>query len=134
VANLLTVSRILEPRQSNLDQILVAYPGVSSVAPTVVPGDGSAHLGLLLNIFDPLPCTKGYEATPRRAGNEVADTPVNAQAHCAEPYYNPIDVAGRTTPQAGGPAPPRRPGVRRTASAETTSATTGDAPPRPARA
>jgi phospholipid/cholesterol/gamma-HCH transport system substrate-binding protein len=103
VANLLTVSRILEPRQSNLDQILVAYPGVASVAPTVVPGDGTAHLGLVLNIFDPLPCTKGYEATPRRAGNQVADTPVNAQAHCAEPYSNPIDVRGaQNVPQPSG--------------------------------
>ena len=103
VANLLTVSRILEPRQSNLDQILVAYPSVTSVSPSVVPGDGTAHLGLVLNIFDPLPCTKGYEATPRRAGNEVADTPVNAQAHCAEPYLSPIDVRGaQNVPQPGG--------------------------------
>jgi len=103
VANLLTVSRILEPRQSNLDQILVAYPSVASVSPSVVPGDGTAHLGLVLNIFDPLPCTKGYEATPRRAGIEVADTPVNAQAHCAEPYLSPIDVRGaQNVPQPGG--------------------------------
>lgn len=104
LANLLTVSRILQPRQSNLDQILVAYPGISSVAPTVVPGDGTAHLGLALNIFDPLPCTKGYEATPRRAGNQVADTPVNAQAYCAEPTGSPIDVRGaQNVPRAGGP-------------------------------
>jgi len=103
VANLLTVSRILEPRQSNLDQILVVYPGISSVAPTVVPGDGSAHLGLVLNVFDPPPCTQGYEATPRRAGNEVADTPVNAQAHCAAPDNSPIDVRGaQNVPQPGG--------------------------------
>lgn len=104
LANLLTVSRILQPRQSNLDQILVAYPGIASVAPTVVPGDGTAHLGLALNIFDPLPCAKGYEATPRRAGNEVADTSVNAQAYCAEPPGNPIDVRGaQNVPHAGGP-------------------------------
>jgi phospholipid/cholesterol/gamma-HCH transport system substrate-binding protein len=102
VANLLTVSRIAEPPQSNLEQILVVYPGVSSVAPRVVPGDGTAHLGLVLNVFDPPPCTKGYEATPRRAGNEVADTPVNAQAHCAEPYNSPIDVRGaQNVPQRG---------------------------------
>ena len=57
----------------------------------------------MLNIFDPLPCTKGYEATPRRAGNQVADTRVNAQAHCAEPYYSPIDVRGaQNVPQPGG--------------------------------
>jgi phospholipid/cholesterol/gamma-HCH transport system substrate-binding protein len=104
LANLLTVSRILQPRQSNLDQILVAYPGIASVAPTVVPGDGTAHLGLALNIFDPLPCAKGYEATPRRAGNQVADNTVNAQAYCAEPPGSPIDVRGaQNVPHAGGP-------------------------------
>jgi phospholipid/cholesterol/gamma-HCH transport system substrate-binding protein len=104
LANLLTVSRILQPRQSNLNQILVAYPAIASVAPSVVPGDSTAHLGLALNIFDPLPCTEGYEATPRRAGNQVADTPVNAQAYCAQPPASPIDVRGaQNVPHAGGP-------------------------------
>ena len=65
------------------------------MAPTVVPGEGSAHLGLVLNMFDPPPCTMGYEATPRRAGNQVADTPVNAQAYCAAPDSGPVDVRGR---------------------------------------
>jgi phospholipid/cholesterol/gamma-HCH transport system substrate-binding protein len=104
VANLLTVSRIAEPRQSNLDQILVSYPQIASVAPSVVPDDGTAHLGLALNIFDPLPCTKGYEATPRRAGNQVADTSANHQAFCAEPQGSPVDVRGsQNVPRAGRP-------------------------------
>jgi phospholipid/cholesterol/gamma-HCH transport system substrate-binding protein len=104
VANLLTVSRIAEPRQSNLDQILVSYPQIASVAPSVVPDDGTAHLGLALNIFDPLPCTKGYEATPRRAGNQVADTSANRQAFCAEPQGSPVDVRGsQNVPRAGRP-------------------------------
>ena len=83
------------------------------MAPTVVPGDGSAHLGLVLNVFDPLPCTKGYEATPRRAGNEVADTPVNAQAHCAEPDNSPIDVRDVRGPAAGTVIRPRASAVTR---------------------
>lgn len=104
VANLLTVSRIAEPRQSNLDQILVSYPQIASVLPSVVPGDGTAHLGLALNIFDPLPCTKGYEATPRRAGNQVADMSANPQAFCAEPQGSPVDVRGsQNVPRAGRP-------------------------------
>ncbi len=103
LANLLTVTRIVQPRQSNLNQILVSYPGIASVTPTVVPGDGTAHLGLALNIFDPLPCTKGYEATPRRAGNEVADTVANGQAYCAEATGSPVDVRGaQNVPQPGG--------------------------------
>lgn len=104
IANLLTVSRITEPRQANLAQILVAYPQVTAVAPTVVPGDGTAHLGLALNVFDPLPCTKGYEATPRRSGAGVADTPANAQAYCAEPPGSPTDVRGaQNVPRATTP-------------------------------
>ncbi|HEY0813831.1 MAG TPA: MlaD family protein [Pseudonocardia sp.] len=112
LANLLTVSRIVEPRQSNLDQILVTYPGVTSVTPSVAPGDGTAHLGLALDIFDPLPCTKGYEATPRRAGNQVLDTPANAKAYCAEAPTSSVDVRGaQNAPRArfhGAPAS-RRP-------------------------
>jgi phospholipid/cholesterol/gamma-HCH transport system substrate-binding protein len=69
-----------------------------------VPDDGTAHLGLALNIFDPLPCTKGYEATPRRAGNQVADTSANRQAFCAEPQGSPVDVRGsQNVPRAGRP-------------------------------
>ena len=108
IANLLTVSRIAEPRQANLAQILVAYPAISAAGPTVVPGDGTAHLGLVLNIFDPYPCTKGYEGTVRRSGADVTDTPANARAYCAEPRGSTIDVRGAqnvpraTTPSGAG--------------------------------
>jgi phospholipid/cholesterol/gamma-HCH transport system substrate-binding protein len=129
LANLLTVSWILQPRQSNLNQLLVSYPGISSVTPTVVPGDSTAHLGLALNIFDPLPCTMGYEATPRRAGNQVANNSVNTHAYCAETAGSPVDVRGaQNVPQAGGPgthAAHRKSGAPR--APNTTSATTGDA-------
>ncbi len=104
IANLLTVSRVAEPRQANLSQILVSYPAIAAAGTTVVPGDGTAHLGLALNVFDPLPCTNGYEGTPRRSGADVADTPVNAQAYCAEPRGSTIDVRGaQNVPQATTP-------------------------------
>jgi len=104
IANLLTVARIAEPRQANLSQILVSYPAISAAGTTVVPGDGTAHLGLALNVFDPLPCTSGYEGTPRRSGADVADTPANARAYCAEPRGSTIDVRGsQNVPQATTP-------------------------------
>lgn len=67
VGSLLTVCRVAEPRQANLAQILVAYPAIAAAGPTVMPGDGTAHLGLVLEVFDPYPCTKGYEGTVRRS-------------------------------------------------------------------
>jgi phospholipid/cholesterol/gamma-HCH transport system substrate-binding protein len=111
IANLLTVAQIAQPRQANLSQILTAYPGIAANAYTVVPGDGTAHLGLVLNVFDPYPCTAGYEGTTRRSGADVADTPVNADAYCAEPPGSPIDVRGaQNVPEAATPKP--SPGAR----------------------
>jgi phospholipid/cholesterol/gamma-HCH transport system substrate-binding protein len=113
VANLLTVSRIAEPRQSDLDQLLVTYPGVIANAYTAVPDDGTAHLGLVLNVFDPFPCENGYQGTQHRAGNDVADIPANSAAFCDEPRGSPTDVRGAqnapvaprsTTPRATAPS------------------------------
>jgi phospholipid/cholesterol/gamma-HCH transport system substrate-binding protein len=107
VADLLTVARVAEPRQAGLRQLLVTYPAFASVAYTVAPGDGTAHLGLAVNLFDPYACTQGYEGTERRSGNDIADTPVNADAYCAEPPGSPIAVRGaQNIPRAETPQPP----------------------------
>jgi phospholipid/cholesterol/gamma-HCH transport system substrate-binding protein len=108
VADLLTISRVAEPRQAALRQILVTYPGVTTTTYTVVPGDGTAHLGLVLsNLFDPPPCTRGYEGTDRRPGSDVSDAPINRKAYCAEPPGSPIDVRGaQNVPHAKTPTPP----------------------------
>lgn len=107
IADLLTISRVAEPRQAALRQILVTYPGVTSTTYTVVPGDGTAHLGLVLsNLFDPPPCTRGYEGTNRRPGSDVSDAPINRKAYCAEPPGSPIDVRGaQNVPHAKTPMP-----------------------------
>jgi phospholipid/cholesterol/gamma-HCH transport system substrate-binding protein len=97
-ANLLTTSNLLVTRQAGLEQIFVAYPILSAGAQTVVPGDGTAHLGLVLNLFDPPPCTKGYLPYDQyRGGNgpeNLADRPAKSDAYCAEPKGSPIDVRG----------------------------------------
>jgi phospholipid/cholesterol/gamma-HCH transport system substrate-binding protein len=108
IANLLTVSRIAEPRQDNLRQVLTTYPGITAVGYTAAPGDGSAHLGLVINTFDPFPCARGYEGTPHRAGNDLEETPVNPDAFCAEPKGSPTTVRGaQNAPNSATPKPAR---------------------------
>lgn len=108
ISNLLTVSRIQQPRQAGLRQILVTYPVVAASLATIVPYDGTAHLGLVLNADDPPPCQKGYEDTERRPGADVTDIPANKKAYCAEPPGSPTDVRGAqnvpgaATPKAAG--------------------------------
>jgi phospholipid/cholesterol/gamma-HCH transport system substrate-binding protein len=107
IADLLTVSRVAEPRQAGLRQILVTYPGAAADSYTVTPGDGTAHFGLVLNMFDPYPCTQGYEGTKRRPGSDMSYEPLNRDAYCAEPPGSPIDVRGaQNVPDAATPMPP----------------------------
>jgi phospholipid/cholesterol/gamma-HCH transport system substrate-binding protein len=106
VADLLTVSRVVEPRQDGLAQLLVTYPGVTSTSYTALPGDRTAHLGLAINLFDPYACTRGYEGTDRRPGSDVERTPFNADAYCAEPPGSGINVRGaQNVPRAATPEP-----------------------------
>ncbi|GAA4411769.1 MlaD family protein [Actinokineospora soli] len=105
-ANLLTTSNLMVTRQDGLELALVAYPVVAVGPKTVVP-DGRAHLGLALNLFDPPPCTRGYEGTKHRAGNELTPVPENAGAYCAEPVGSPISVRGsQNAPYGGKPVQP----------------------------
>ena len=113
VANLLTTSNILATRRDGLRQVLVTYPLTVAGAHTVAPGDGTAHLGLVLNLFDPPPCVKGYEDTTRRAGNDTDQAELNDQAYCAEPEGSPISVRGaQNAPFGGTVADPSRADVR----------------------
>ncbi|MGQ0576141.1 MAG: MlaD family protein [Pseudonocardia sp.] len=109
VANLLTISRIQEPRQDGLRQVLVTYPALSAAVPTLAPGDGTAHLGLVLtNENNPPACRAGYEDTVHRPGVDVTNVPVNEDAFCAEPPGSPTNVrgaqnvSGAATPMAAG--------------------------------
>ena len=107
VADLLTISRVAQPRQDGLQQLLVTYPGLAANTYTVAPGDASVHLGLAINLFDPYACTRGYESTDRRAGNDVEEVPQNREAYCAEPPGSEINVRGaQNVPRAQTPMPP----------------------------
>lgn len=108
-ANLLTTSSIVAVRNDGLEYALVAYPVLAAAGQGLLR-DGTAHLGLALNLFHPPPCTKGYEATPTRSGNETGPGgPLPDQTYCAEPPGSPINVRGSANaPFNGVPAPPPR--------------------------
>jgi phospholipid/cholesterol/gamma-HCH transport system substrate-binding protein len=95
IRELLTLSRITDSHLRGIQNVLQLYPGLAAAIPTILPGDGTAHLGLVLNINDPPTCIKGYEATVTRTGTEVTPPkPLNYRAYCREPIYSPIDVRG----------------------------------------
>ncbi|GGM52068.1 ABC transporter substrate-binding protein [Longimycelium tulufanense] len=112
IANLLTTSDIMRTRTAGLEQVLVTYPLVVGGSFTVLPGDGTAHFGLALNTFDPPPCTRGYEGTRQRPGNDTGPVPLNTGAYCAEPLGSPIVVRGaQNAPYGGRPAQPNATGT-----------------------
>ncbi|OLF10994.1 ABC transporter substrate-binding protein [Actinophytocola xinjiangensis] len=114
-ANLLTATDIVALRQDGVEYTLVAYPLLSAAGQGLLAADpGQAHLGLALNLFNPPPCTRGYERTDRHDGTDGSSTgtPVPANTYCAEPPGSPINVRGSANvPYGGQPAvasPPRQ--------------------------
>ncbi len=94
LANLLTVTRIVQPRLAGVEQVLVTYPALSAAAPTVVPGDGRVHFGLVLNIADPPYCRNGY-LTPDngwRPATAKDFIPMDTSVRCNE--APPVDSRG----------------------------------------
>ncbi|WP_116101240.1 MCE family protein [Amycolatopsis thermalba] len=107
-ANLLTTSNLLLTRQDGIQQVLVSYPVLAVGARSVAPGDGTAHLGLALNLFDPPVCTKGYMSPEQyRTGAETTPREPNLNSYCAEPAGSPIGVRGaQNAPYNGVPVDP----------------------------
>ncbi|MFJ8911404.1 MCE family protein [Amycolatopsis sp. NPDC102389] len=109
-ANTLTTAQITSARTDAIEELLVAYPIISAFSRSTSP-DGTGHLGVVFNFFDPVSCTKGYEGTKQRPANDTTEAPVNTQAYCAEPPGSPTGVRGsQNAPYAGKPpAVPARP-------------------------
>ncbi|HKN53654.1 MAG TPA: ABC transporter substrate-binding protein, partial [Amycolatopsis sp.] len=102
-ANLLTTAQITSARTDSVEELLVAYPVISAFSPTT-GSDGTGHLGVVFNFFDPVSCTKGYEGTKQRPANDLTEAPVNLNAYCAEPPGSPTGVRGaQNAPYAGKP-------------------------------
>jgi phospholipid/cholesterol/gamma-HCH transport system substrate-binding protein len=102
LTNLVTIGQVTVSRTSGIEQMLVTYPDVVAGGFTVVPGDGTAHFGLVLNLDDPPACTKGYEGTKRLDPNQTTDLPaLNTAARCDEPRGSRTAVRGAQNAPGG---------------------------------
>ncbi|WP_020575525.1 MlaD family protein [Actinopolymorpha alba] len=106
LANLVTSGQIVRARLRGVQQVLILYPyvvrgGYTVIAPDPKTGHYTAHFGLQLAL-EPGSCRKGYEGTRRRAPQQVAPTPANTAAKCAD-----RTTTMRGAQNAPGPAPPR---------------------------
>jgi phospholipid/cholesterol/gamma-HCH transport system substrate-binding protein len=103
LANLITVGQVTTARVDGIEQLLVTYPDVVVGGYTVVPGDGTAHFGLVLS-QQPGVCTQGYEGTRRTSPQQTTGLPpVNTGARCTLPRGSASAVRGAQN--APGPAP-----------------------------
>jgi phospholipid/cholesterol/gamma-HCH transport system substrate-binding protein len=59
LGNLVSINGVAARRLPGIEQILVVYPMVVAGGFTVTPGDGTAHLGLVVNLDDPPSCKYG---------------------------------------------------------------------------
>lgn len=95
IANFITLGNITTARIDGIRQLIVTYPYVVEGGFTVVPGDGTAHFGLVLNVDKPPACTVGYEGTKKVEPNRTANLPpVNWDAHCAAARGSGVNVRG----------------------------------------
>lgn len=103
LANLVTVGQVTSVNNDGLRQILVTYPDVVAGSFTVLPGDGTAHFGIVLNANDPPACLKGYGATRRTDPDQTSNLPpVNTSARCSAAPGSGSDVRGaQNAPGAG---------------------------------
>jgi phospholipid/cholesterol/gamma-HCH transport system substrate-binding protein len=94
LGNLITVNGVAARRLPGLEQILVEYPIVVSGGFTVAPGDGTAHLGLVVNANNPPPCqyrqgschsVRGANAAPGGGGPDPTPAPLGGPARPAAP-------------------------------------------------
>jgi phospholipid/cholesterol/gamma-HCH transport system substrate-binding protein len=105
LGNLVTVNGIAARQVAGIEQILVVYPLAVAGGFTVAPGDGTAHLGLVVNVNDPPACVYGQSpncSTAERANGSGVRSASNA----------PRAGSPANPPSSGGAAaPPPGPGV-----------------------
>jgi phospholipid/cholesterol/gamma-HCH transport system substrate-binding protein len=108
LGNLITVNGIAVRRLDGIEQILVEYPLVVAGGFTVAPGDGTAHLGLVVNAGDPPSCNyrasgQAYQCTggERARGSGVRSSNKAPRGGAAP---QPAAIGGATNWPAGSPA------------------------------
>jgi phospholipid/cholesterol/gamma-HCH transport system substrate-binding protein len=95
LSNFVTIGQVTTSRVNGIEQMLVTYPDVVAGGYTVVPGDGTAHFGLVLNVDNPKACTAGYGGTHRIGPDQTTNLPpVNTGARCTLPRGSASTVRG----------------------------------------
>ncbi|TSD95087.1 MCE family protein [Skermania sp. ID1734] len=105
------------PKAFNLKPLLQLLPGLSIGGSGVAPGDGTVHLGLVLETNNPVSCTVGYESTYQMLAQMKAqnpnfddsrdDIPFNTNAGCKVPEGNATDVRGQKSVIYDDPSVPQ---------------------------
>ena len=106
LTNFITIGQVTTSHINGIEQLMVTYPDVVAGGYTVVPGDGTAHFGLVLNSNDPKACTAGYGGTKRIGPDQTTNLPpLNTGARCTLPRGSASSVRGaQNAPPSGGGA------------------------------
>lgn len=95
LTNFITIGQVTTAHVNGIEQLLVTYPDVVAGGYSVVPGDGTAHFGLVLNVNDPKACTAGYGGTQRIGPDQTKNLPpANTRAGCTLPRGSSSSVRG----------------------------------------
>lgn len=117
LGNLSQVTSAVAPRAMALNYLLTFLPALAAGAGSAAPGDGTLHLGLLLETDNPPPCTQGYEGTRAivdRMKRENPDFdefrdefPTNFAANCTAPLGSATGVRSANRIAYADPATPQ---------------------------
>ena len=104
LTNLVTVGQVTVTRTKGIRQMFITYPDVVRGGYTVVPGDGTAHFGLQLNVTTRRPAPRGTAAPsgPTRS-RRPGLPPLNSRAR-----GDPVRGAQTPAPGTAGPSSGRR--------------------------
>ena len=103
LTNLVSVNQVLVAHLDGIETILLLYPAAVAGGFTVVPGDGTAHFGLVVNNSDPPVCIAGYQGTIKRQPSQTGPAGVNTNARCALGRGSPTEVRGAENVPGGDP-------------------------------
>ncbi|REE98109.1 MCE family protein [Thermomonospora umbrina] len=94
LANMTTTGQIMTSRIAGLRSLFILYPVTLAGAFTVTPDDGTQHLGLVLNLDSPEPCTRGYEHVKKRWPQRTGHEEPRLDVGCKEPKDSEKVVRG----------------------------------------
>jgi len=82
--DLLSLNEVLASRRVELADVLGRAYGVIDAYAAATEG-GILRMGLITNVTDPVPCTNGYEATPRHNGLATSEGALRTDVRCQSP-------------------------------------------------